>query len=284
MKQPRIRLWMIAVALLVYPAATSISEVSVGDGSRPSLVLMYLLSGGGGDPNPWPSVRQHIDALLMLNPAGSDGVNPDGFPSLGIDPLTGAPEVTWARYDGSDYEIVAARWEGDRWSDPAELTQNPIDDRAPALAYAPDGTARITYHGAGEVYYIERVPGGTWTAPETVGPGVESSVTGSTQQTLAYQASGADGTDVMAADRNGVWETSLVSTTNFDGLDGNGDLDVRLHATATEEWIDWEDGPDLLGWAKRLASGTWSAPAYEPIANVEDEESGRLRIRQAVHR
>ncbi|MDQ7008034.1 MAG: hypothetical protein Q9Q40_12450 [Acidobacteriota bacterium] len=228
-------------------------------------------------------MRLHIPAAWALNPDGSAGPTPDGWPSLAWDPVGDVPEVAWSRHDGTDYEIVISRWSGDRWTDPETLTTNSVDDQDPEFAYAPDGTARITYWSEGKVYWLTRPPLGAWSAPVPVDAGVKSSVTSSVEELVAYQRpTDPSGTEVVVSEGGNGWTPTTLATTVFTGLDGNGDIDIRLHARSGRVWIDWEDAADSLGWC-RLESGGWSSPRYEPVSSPNDEEAARLRIqRQAL--
>ncbi len=272
-----------AILLFGFVCGLSSAEVSVGTGSaEKSLVLMYAFSGDD-DPVPWPIVRLHLPSARILNPTGSDGPRPDGWPSLGRDPVDGAPEVAWARFDGADYEIVVSRWENDQWAVPDVLTDNAVDDRDPELAYAPDGTARITFWSEGQVFWLTRTPSGSWSSPESVDAGIESSTASSPEDLVAYQRpTNPLGAEIFVAERTTVWNPTSLTTTAFAGLDGNGDVDVRLHALSGSVWVDWEDSTGFLGCSVRRASGLWSPPEYEPISGIEDEEAGRQRIRGIV--
>ena len=208
------------------------AEVSVDEsgGKITGLAFMQVTGGGGGEPLPWPLVRQHVPADWVLNPGGSDRVPPDGEPSLGWDPVGDRPEVAWARHDGEDFEIVIASWLGDRWSEPRSVTENAVDDFAPSLAYGPDGTARIAFEREGRVCVVRRPPGGDWSAPEEVDQGSTPTVAATAVERVAYQQAGEDSTEVVVSrrDAGGGWVPEVVATTTFEGLDGDGNVDVRL--------------------------------------------------------
>lgn len=279
----RILVPLLALGILG-PSTAEVSIDQEADASARSVVLMYELMAGGDDGAPWPIMRLHIPSIWALNAEGSTGPTPDGWPSLAWDPIADAPEVTWCRYDGTDYEIVVSRWNSGHWTEPETLTSNAVDDEDPELAYAPDGTARITYWSGGEVYWLTRPPSGTWSAPEPVDAGTESSVTGCAEELVAYQHTVTPSeVDIVVAERDGTWIPTAVATTNFTGLDGNGDIDVRLHTSSDRIWVDWEDTEGSLGWCRRQQGG-WSPPHYEPIAGPEDEEAGRLRIQHLAAR
>ena len=277
---------LLCFGLLVSPCPAEVSIGSSSDsGSADSLVLMYLLTGGGDDPDPWPIARLHIPGAWALNADGSEGATPSGWPSLGWDPVADTAEVVWSRHDGSDYEIVISSWQAGSWTEPAALTDNATDDRKPELAYAPDGTARVTFWRDGDVYWVSRPARGSWSSPELVDAGTDSSVGSSAEDLVAYQQPASpSGTDVLVAERisGGDWSPTFLAHTPFEGFEGTGDLDVRLHARTGRVWIDWEDGAGRLGWCRQQAGGGWSAPDFETISGPEDEEAGRMRIRAHV--
>lgn len=90
--------------------------------------------------------------------------------------------------------------------------------------------------------------------------------------------------ELVAAERVGVWSPTVLATTTFAGFDGNGDVDVRLHASGPRVWIDWEQDAGGLGWVSLQPNGQWSSARYEPVADMTDEEAGRLRIARQVLR
>jgi lysophospholipase L1-like esterase len=47
----------------------------------------------------------------------------------------GRPWLVWSAYDGEDYEIYWARWNGSAWSEEAKLTDNRDADASPSLAF-----------------------------------------------------------------------------------------------------------------------------------------------------
>ena len=262
----------------------SFGEVSVGlDSSQTVSGLVLMMRGAGGegsDPWPWGRVRTHVDASWQLNPDGDVGSFPDGEPSLGWDPVGDTPEVTWARHDGNDYEIVISRWEGGQWSVPISLTDNAVDDLDPEIAHAPDGTARLTFWRGSAVYTSTRAVGGDWSPIDLVDAGGRSSVAGTATERVAYQRDrGDDPTEIVAAERDGSWIPVILATTTFDGFRADGDLDVRLEAQQGAIWIVWEDSASQLGWSELLEDGTWSAPRYEPVADPSEEDAARFRIK-----
>ncbi len=267
---------------VVLPAGAEVS-VDVHQGRVTGLSLLEV-GGGGGEPLPWPTVRTEVPAAWILNPGGNDRQPADGSPSLGWDPAADRPEVCWARHDGHDYEIVISHWTGDGWSPPRSLTANDVDDTDPRIGYGPDGTARIAFQRGDRVWVVRRPPGEDWTAPEEVDVGGQPSVAADPVDRVAYQqvVAGGPQKDVRVARRleDGSWLPETLATTSFAGLDGTGNIDVRLHHSRSTgvTWVDWEDSSDALGWCRLEPSGTWSAPRYEPLAGPDDEEAARLRI------
>ena len=281
--------WRVAatlfVVLAVLPCHESLAEVAVDPGANGAVSGLALMSrgGDGSDPWPWGRMRLHIDETWLLNPNGDDGPFPDGYPSFGLDPVGSTPEVTWSRHDGEDYEIVVSRWEFDRWIEPVTLTANDADDLDPEIAYAPDGTARLTFWRDSNVFMLLRAPEGGWGAPELVDAGTLPSVAGTTLDRVAYQRPATGSTEIVTAERvGGGWVPVVLGAANFAGFDGTGDLDVRLGAQGSHVWVAWEDSATLLGWSELLPGGTWSAPRYEVVAGPEDEEAARLRIKLQV--
>lgn len=280
------RPFIVLLAVSLFPLHASFCEVGVDLDESNAVVGLSLMRGGdGSDPWPWGRVRTHVDDSWLLNTGGDQGPFPDGEPSLGWDPVGGTPEVTWARHDGQDYEIVISRWETDHWTSPATLTANAVDDLDPEIAYAPDGTARLTFWSGSDVFMLTRSPGGNWSLPEAVDTGERSSVAGTATERVAYQRDPVEQpSEIVAAERVGGWVPVILTTASFAGFDGDGDLDVRLEAQEGKVWVVWEDSSTHLGWCELLSGGAWSAPAYEAVAGTGDEEAARLRIKLHVLR
>ncbi len=281
--------WVIVtVVLFLVPFSPGRGEVGVGldpAGRLVGVVLMDPGNGEGSDPWPWLRVRQHVDPSWLLNEDGDSGDHPDGPPSIGWDPVADGPEVAWARHDGTDYEVVVSRWEDGSWSEPEVVTDNDVDDLDPEIAYAPDGTARLTFWREGQVFFVNRPPGGSWSDPEPVDSGERSSVAGSPDDLVAWQRPAEGGsTEIVVASRADGWQPVVLAVTSFSGLDRNGDLDVRLESAAGRTWVAWEDAADAIGWCRQEADGTWSAVRHEPMAGASDEEGARFRVKMEALR
>jgi hypothetical protein len=69
---------------------------------------------------------------------------------------------------------------------------------------------------------------------------------------------------------------SIVAVTSHEG-----DCDTTISSEGGHLWVTWIDSASTVGWSQHnYASGTWSAPAYEPSA--DGVEAARERIRHRV--
>ncbi|MBN1223233.1 MAG: SGNH/GDSL hydrolase family protein [Candidatus Aminicenantes bacterium] len=59
---------------------------------------------------------------------------PQILPDVGLGP-EGLPLATWCAFDGSDYEIYSASWDGRSWSSVERVTDNHAADLQPALSF-----------------------------------------------------------------------------------------------------------------------------------------------------
>ena len=280
---------LVALALCCMPAS---AEVSVGSHApHPS----FLATSGGEHPDPFPGwrpVRQNADASLMLNSSGDD--NGDGPAAFAIDPATGNPVVTWAWWDGSDYEIVLSRWTGSEWSAREQLTDNALDDEDPAITVTADGGIRVTWwrteNGHRTVWYrdlaLEEASAEEVTPLPRAGsrPGV-ANWEGDVKVAFQHEESGVR--EVRVATRSTGWTDELVASTAYAGPAGDGDIDVRIHALAGHLWVDWVDADGQLAWSEWDAvAGTWSTPAHEAYtwdaAAGESEPVARERARARI--
>lgn len=159
------------------------------------------------------------------------------------------------------------------------MTTNEVDDLDPEIAYAPDGSARMTFSSDGEVFYTTRSVGGDWIVPEVVDSGAHSSVAGTVADRTAFQHSTGSVEEIVSAKHSGTWVSTVVATTTFLGFDGSGNLDVRLETQGGATWIVWEDSSEYLGWCTLLEGETWSAVVTESVSSPDDEEPARLRIK-----
>ena len=249
------------------------AEVSVSFvNNSPSLVV---ITGGSDDPSPfpggWARVREYLEREAPLNEIGA--VNGDGAPSLDLFPVTGHPVVVWPQFDGTDYEIVEAHWNGTNWTTPQFLTNNTIDDLAPTITIDPDGTQHITWWravGAGEVWYLRR--GTTASDTEIVTRPAESGsrpsvATLAGEQHIGYQQPQANMTAVVVANRQqAAWNPTTIAATAYAGPYGDGNIEVQVHVRVGRLWVDWVDSAGIIAYRVfNPASGTWSAPATEPF-------------------
>lgn len=77
----------------------------------------------------------------------------DAFPSLALDPDTGQPALVWSRFNGVDFDLVLASYDGKRWMVPVTLVSTP-DDEIHARAFTAPGEG---------VHVIWTTPGERWT-------------------------------------------------------------------------------------------------------------------------
>ncbi len=63
----------------------------------------------------------------------------------------GFPSVVWASYDGHDYELYKASWEGNKWGAPLRLTDNQENDFFPAFAGGSPGPPLIAWTKASQL-------------------------------------------------------------------------------------------------------------------------------------
>ncbi|MDH7511363.1 MAG: SGNH/GDSL hydrolase family protein [Clostridiales bacterium] len=59
--------------------------------------------------------------------------------------------LTWASYDGHDYELYVARWNGQTWEREIRLTDNQENDTFPAIGRGSHGRQAVTWTRSGEL-------------------------------------------------------------------------------------------------------------------------------------
>ncbi len=64
---------------------------------------------------------------------------PDIEPQIDIDPSTQQLFIIWSRFDGTDYEIVLAHFNDQKWCSPIPITMNSSDDRDPRIVVGSSG-------------------------------------------------------------------------------------------------------------------------------------------------
>lgn len=72
-------------------------------------------------------------------------INPDAFADS-----QGLIWLTWASYDGHDYELYLARWNGQAWERELRLTDNQENDTFPAISGGSEGRPIITWMHSAE--------------------------------------------------------------------------------------------------------------------------------------
>ena len=281
------------VGLLSMPAG--IAEVSAGrNGAAPGILM-----AGGPDPDPtFDIIRVHIDPSLILNATGKD--NGDYGPAFAINPVTGNPEVAWAWWDGTDYEIALSRWTGSGWSAWEILTDNAVDDLDPSITIDPAGTRRVSWWRAGsppQVWLLERFAGGgDWAPEERVTQVVEDGsrpgvVAVSGLVRVAYQREGSGVREVVVSTREGTWQPEVLATTSYMGPGGDGDIDVVAHQRGTTVWVDWVTADGMLAYrVYDPQTDTWSPEqtqsySWDPGAGESEywaRETARTLIRRNI--
>jgi hypothetical protein len=91
------------------------------------------------NPRIWSVIRPRV-GCVPLNPAGD--ATGDLFPAIAENRTQSQwPWVMWSHFNGSDYDLVWARWQGTRWSpiSPVEAAGSPDDALEPALAFGAEG-------------------------------------------------------------------------------------------------------------------------------------------------
>jgi len=277
-------------------ALVAFAEVSVGG---PGSERGFLLAGGdASDPWVWSVIRTFLDPQKILNQTGVE--NGDRAPAFTIDPATGNPEVAWAWWDGTDYEIALSRWTGSSWSAWEILTDNAVDDLDPSITIDPAGTRRVSWWRADsppQVWLLERFEGGgDWAPEERVTQVVEDGsrpavVAVSGLVRVAYQREGAGEREVVVSTREGTWQPEVLATTGYQGPGGDGDIDVVAHQKGTTLWVDWVEADGVLAyrvydpqtdmWEPKQTQGySWDPGAGE--TEYWARETARTLIRRSV--
>ncbi len=275
------------------------AEISVGTKEHP--VGLLVATSGGDDPTPvpWGRVRDALSLEHLLN-ANVPG-NEYGPASFAIDPLAEQPVVVWAQWDGSDFEIRLSRWDGTGWTPAMTLTNNDIDDMDPAIAFTAAGDRLVSWwrsESDRQVWFLEKPAGAGWHAAERVTqrphtgrlPGI-TEVSG--EILTAYQAKDGELTKVTVSARSDGWDPLVIASVSYQGPGNDGAIFVRIHSRQGQIWVDWIDGPGVMGYSVRdPQTGIWSAPSRESYSwdtlagesEYWERESARVRIRlQILH-
>ena len=268
-------------------AASAYGEVSADRSSS-----LAFMGGGGSDSDdvfPMLQTRLHVEYSYVLNATGA--ANGDRGAVFAIDPQTGRPFVAWSWFDGSDYEVVISQWGGSGWTAKEIVTDNAVDDLDPSIAFGADGSCKVSWWrpgSGGEVWYRDKVVGGTWAGEERVSAQVEvgsrpSVVEHQLSTRVAYQIENGGITEIRAASRNGEWQSELIATTAYLGPAGDGDIDVEVHSRGDRLWIDWVDAAGQLAFTVYDAAGdTWSVPqsrSYSVLPGEREVDArGRARV------
>lgn len=74
------------------------------------------------------------------------------FPVMTTD-ADGHPWVGWQGFGDGKFDVWAARWTGERWSEPVRVSESGANDWAPTLAAAPDGSVYAAWDGYDAGHY-----------------------------------------------------------------------------------------------------------------------------------
>jgi len=131
---------IIKIHLLIFLAMflTSVSAVTdklSSDGVLHSVEVIYLSGSTDAAPKTYLAhTLQKPDGTIekYIIPQTGDSIG-DIEPQLDLNPTTQQPVVVWSRFDGKDFEIAIASFDGVRWSQTKILTSNVYDDREPRI-------------------------------------------------------------------------------------------------------------------------------------------------------
>ncbi|MFC2166793.1 GDSL-type esterase/lipase family protein [Acidobacteriota bacterium] len=94
----------------------------------------------------------HFDGQRWLE-SRSLNLNPNVphiTPSVSLD-FNGFPHVVWSAYDGDDYEIYYANWDGYKWSQETKITNNQnIADTHPSISFLQDTIPIVAWQRSGK--------------------------------------------------------------------------------------------------------------------------------------
>lgn len=238
----------------------------------------------------WTRTLTRPDAI-HLNVNGD--LNGDGRPSMAHDPDSGRTAVAWARFNGSDHDVVVSVFDGGAWSDPVVVAGGTGDQLDPALAIDPaDGSLHVAYWNAApdeRVYHAVGTPAGdSWSPPVPVSePGDIAVRPGLAfhqgSPVIAYESHnfGIEGLPkqiVVATHDGGAWTHEAVEQTQRTGTNR-----VGVHSVYGRLWVDWIDDDGSLGFRAKPPGGPWGPTEFEPFADgVDLEYDARSRIRFRV--
>lgn len=284
-------LLLICGLLLTVTPCITLAEVSTSDSDTESSSVSIFIAmrvAGGEDPGPWPvwkPIRTHVRDELHLNREGES--NQDGTPAFAIHPETGFPVVTWAWFDGEDFEIALSTWNGSQWSPWELLTDNTEDDLDPRVSYSPGGQRQVcwwhdgsTSSGIDDSWHRQQDPlTDTWSEatlvsqPDGQGSYPDVCSWGSEWIYASYQLDddGREGPHrvmVTWRERDGVEfsEQLEIAISDYTGeLPESGsriNIQARVHSSGGQLWVDWIQDHDQMGYSIYESPGVWSAPEY----------------------
>jgi hypothetical protein len=120
---------------------------------------------------------------------GTEDAAFDAFPTLVLDPESQAATLVWSHHNGTDYDLMMSRLEGDAWSRPIVLVGTPQDEIRPDAYPAPGLGIHLFWSTPGDRrgfhYALFRADSGTLlrgperlavVLPPSPGPGPEGTV------------------------------------------------------------------------------------------------------------
>ncbi len=236
----------------------------------------------------WRLVRPSAGPIA-LNTSGE--ANGDLSPDLRINPLTRRPEVVWAYWTGSNYEIAWSFFDGETWSSPLLLTDSPADDIEPKLAFDHLGNLGIAWtrmESVSRIWYCEKDPEAGWSGEIVVSNGENPAK----QASIAWDGliprisfhedlSGGGARMIVAGGETpDPWPLAflpeLVAMSTWEG-----ELDQGLDVTRGKVFTSWVDSASHLAFSRRVY-GSWQVPEFEPYEGEDDIPRARIRIKSRV--
>ena len=110
------------------------------------------------------------------------------YPTLAVGP-DDQVHLAWTQYDGGVGKVYYSRFNGTRWTVPVKISPGTAYAGVPSIAVERDGTVHLVWYGIreqapavrtrhGSIYEIlySGAPGGRWSKPEVISPGIPDSI------------------------------------------------------------------------------------------------------------
>ncbi len=207
-------------------------------------------------------------------------------------PADGAADVeadlVWAESDGHDYEIFISHFDGERWSEPFQITDNSDNDIVPAVIRDTKGRlwvawSRATTGGRRDLYF-KTFDGKQWSEEERIETGFSVNLSAAlavdrrNQVWLVWSSFDGVDDDIFYSRWNGAgWSKPMRVNADDTTPDIQPVVDIGSDGFPQVRWSGFEDG-EYRQFESRWTGADWTPETMRPQSMASDEDPSETPV------